>query len=263
MDILSVGDIHGKTKHLYGLVERQDPDLCLQVGDLEPIRNEGDMNQIATPSKYRSMGQFKDLYDDERPFPAPTYFVAGNHEPWGYLDRHDPTLTSANGELLPNLFYVGRYGVVEHDGVTIAGLSGNYGQTTYETHSDERQAWCERNDYQARKASSHFRYDEVVSLLDQCEGRDVDVLLTHEWPDGLITRDEAETMADDAPDHITAERILDYGVEPVRTLLDSIKPEYHFCGHVHHRLHRTIGDTDVICLGHIKDGGDAWVSVTI
>lgn len=95
----------------------------------------------------------------------------------------------------------------------------------------------------------------MESLIKACRGRQIDILLTHEWPAGLVSATEAERLA--ALWRVGAEQILTYGKAPIRELVDALKPTYHFCGHIHRRFEGQIGNTKVICLGIITSGEDA------
>ncbi len=243
------------------LMETHKPDLCLQVGDLEPIREEEDLRQLHVPEKYRRIKSFPPFWAGERSIPVPTIFIGGNHEPFGQLEDHDPG-RKLYPYLIPNLQYLGRWGVIElYNGITVAGLSGNFSEADYEEPSEQRRKRGDATGWKASRGNSHFRRDEVESLIKACKGKSVDVLLTHEWPAGMVSAKEAERLA--ALWRTPADQILTYGKAPIRELVDAIRPAYHFAGHIHFRFEGKIGQTRVVCLGIISSGEDACCLIDI
>ena len=158
------------------------------------------------------------LYYD---LPVPTYFVGGNNEDFDVIDalRRGETpaeTTVTNAHLLAST-------VAEVEGLRIAGLSGNYAPTKYdedrEDLSDDRRR--------------HFVRDDVERLK---EADDVDVLLTHEAPHGLIYYG------------------YDAGCERIDELLDALEPDLCLVGHHERHAETTYGDTRVVSLVPVWEG---------
>lgn len=108
-------------------------DFVLQVGDFEPHRDEADLATMAAPSRYRVLGDFPDYAAGRRRFPWPLYFVGGNDEPYGLLDRLAP-----GDAIVGNCTYLGRVGVHR-----IAGLgnpAARLAKNKLEEPSQDRQA---------------------------------------------------------------------------------------------------------------------------
>ena len=133
--------------------------------------------------------------------PAETWFVAGNNEDFDVVDAlrtGDPPPDVRNAHLLAST-------ATDRRGIRVAGLSGNFAPTQYDLARDELEGDRRR----------HFVRDDVERLaaLD-----DVDVLLTHEAPRGL----------------------LNYGYDPgcahVNDLLAATDPALCLVGH--HQRHR-------------------------
>jgi Icc-related predicted phosphoesterase len=141
--------------------------------------------------------------------------------------------------LIENLRYLGRSNVVEINGLTVAGLSGVYGSSSYGEPSDQRLRWAKDNDWRRNKKLGHFRKDEVNNLIDECEDRQIDILMTHSWP--------VPTDFEEIP-----EELLLYGVKPVSELVEFIQPKIHLCGHVHRPHQATMGGTDIYCPGKVS-----------
>ena len=64
---LAIGDVHGQLHCVIDAIESATdilghaPDLVLQVGDAEALRNEADLETVYVPAKYRSMGTLSAL----------------------------------------------------------------------------------------------------------------------------------------------------------------------------------------------------------
>ena len=165
---------------------------------------------------YRTVGpdsvlQLGDLehYD----LPAPTWFVAGNNEDFDVIEAlragEEPPETG-NVHLLAST-------AATVDGVRVAGLSGNHAPTKYE---------CSRDDLEGDRRR-HFTHEDVERAADL---DDVDVFLTHEAPNGLLSYG------------------YDPGCEHVNDLLEALSPSLCLVGH--HERHREaeIAGTRVVSL---------------
>ncbi|UPV73268.1 metallophosphoesterase [Halorussus limi] len=147
--------------------------------------------------------------------PIPTYFVAGNNEDFDVIDalRRGENPEGArvrNAHLLAST-------VAEVRGLRVAGLSGNYAPTKYdETRADL-----------AGERRRHFVREDVERLKAV---EDVDVLLTHEAPHGLIYYG------------------YDAGCERIDELLDALEPDLCLVGHHERHAEATYGDTRVVSL---------------
>ena len=93
--IAALGDVHGQWRQAAGLVisayaqagvEPSYLAMILQVGDAEPLRSEAEIVQVPGPKHYRKLGDFPEVMSGDIVIPAPTFFIAGNHEPFASLD---------------------------------------------------------------------------------------------------------------------------------------------------------------------------------
>jgi Icc-related predicted phosphoesterase len=147
--------------------------------------------------------------------PIPTYFVGGNNENFDVIDAlragDDPEGTTVrNANLLAST-------AAAVEGLRVAGLTGNYAPTKY----DESRAAL---DGERRR---HFVREDVERLK---RVEDVDVLLTHEAPHGLIYYG------------------YDAGCERVDELLDALDPDLCLVGHHERHAESEYGDTRVVSL---------------
>lgn len=149
------------------------------------------------------------LYYD---LPRPTWFVAGNNEDFDVVDalragQSHPDASKAN--LLAST-------AADVEGVRVGGLSGNYAPTQYEKPREQLSGDRRR----------HF----VRADVERAKALDVDVLVTHEAPHGLLSFG------------------YDPGSEPVDELLAAVEPDLCLVGHFHRHAEATVGDSRVVSL---------------
>jgi lariat debranching enzyme len=259
--LVVVGDVHGShdamTDRLAVVTARlgRPPGIMIQVGDFEPHRNEKDLAGMACPKKYRRLGDFPRYCSGERNFPAEVLFVGGNHEPYGWLDLHPGGFS-----LTDRCTYLGRAGVVERLGFRIAGLSGIYSRR----HFTDPRPDPELIDSTRNKLYTYMREGDTASLMCAGSTRPPDILVTHEWPSGMVTAGELRArgfdLGRDGPN-------VTIGAGPVRHLIDNLRPRHHFCGHMHFPYSSTIvhddgSTTKVHCLAKLSTRpGDKSIEV--
>ncbi|WP_254769177.1 metallophosphoesterase family protein [Salinilacihabitans rarus] len=191
--MLVLGDAHASDPDgraaLLDAYRETDPDAALQVGDLQH-------------------------YD----LPAPTWFVAGNNEDLDVIEamrRGERPPGVENAHLLAST-------AAEVAGLRVAGLSGNYAPTKYETP---------RADLAGGRRRHFVREDvERAAALD-----DVDVLLTHEAPTGLLWYG------------------YDPGCEHVNGLLAALDPDLCLVGHHHRHREGEVGGVRVVSLAPVRE----------
>ena len=251
--IAVAGDVHGALDALGSLLERFERatghavDLVLQVGDLEPHRDERDLGTLVAPEGGRRVGDFPRYATGASRLPAEVVFIGGNHEPWGSLER------VGSGELAPGFHFLGRAGSVRRLGLTIAGLSGifhpRHSERPREGAGPEQGNWdkatCER--------ATYFSREDVAALLARPR---VDVLLLHDWPLGVLEDHHRARLPGLAPGEAV-------GSEPARLLVERLSPAWVFCGHRHVAYSRdwALGDSTarVRCLADVPGGGTSGV----
>jgi len=262
-----VGDVHGR---MCEMVERIETwcaangtavSFVLQAGDFEPHRNEDDLSTMAAPSKYKHLGDFPRFASGAARFPWPVHFVGGNHEPYGYLELH-PT----GARIAENCHYLGRGGMTTLGGLRVAYLSGVYSEARY--HS--KRPGAEARQRVSNKAYAAFTEGDLERILACAEGqpatgaraaqrtqRFADILLLHEWPEGIVA--EADRSRIEA--QCRRLRYARLGNEPARLLLELLRPQMVLCAHMHLRYETTLvlpgGPHVRVCgLGRIDDGDD-------
>lgn len=240
----AAGDVHG---HLYAMTRmlqawesRNGHQLAfvLQVGDFEPHRDETDVATMDAPSKYRKVGDFPDFYTRRAVFPWPVWFIGGNHEPYGFLDRSPQGATIA-----PNCHYLGRVGAVELAGLKVVGVSGIYRQEQFTIKRPD----VSQLGHTSNKEYIGFTEEEIDRAL---ELKSADILLLHEWPSGIVH-----------PSH-AGDFYGEVGNEYARMLVEYLAPRLVLCGHLHKRYRTRISLatnilTDICCLANVQQGKDA------
>ena len=234
MLIAALGDVHGQWRQAAGLVVSacaqagvapSDLAMILQVGDAEPLRSEAEIAQVPGPAKYRKLGDFVDVVAGDVVMPAPTFFIAGNHEPFAALDA-DGGLIEGQGALAPGVTYLGRAGAVTINGLRIGFLSGIYGEATF------RRSRENTLEHRIGKHAAHYTAQEYERALAAVRPG-VDVLITHDWPSGIAQ---------------TTGHLGEVGDERVRALIESSGALLSLHGHMHFAHRAKIGATEVACL---------------
>jgi predicted phosphodiesterase len=196
--MLVLGDAHAadpeNRRRLLAAYDAAGAERALHVGDLE-------------------------YYD----LPVPMWFVAGNNEDFDVIDRlrerggdptgDDPAAGTRNVSLLAST-------TAEVDGLTVLGLSGNYAPTKYDSDRAELAGGRRR----------HFTRGEVERAVERGRDADVDILLTHEGPPGLISFG------------------YDPGSDPIDELIEAVEPDLCLVGHYHRHAEATVAGSRVVSL---------------
>lgn len=150
-----------------------------------------------------------ELYD----LPAPTWFIAGNNEDLDVIEAlragEDPS-TRVTATLLAST-------AATVDGWRVAGLSGNFAPTKYD---------CARTNLENDRRR-HFTHEDVERAAGLS---DVDVLVTHEAPTGLLSYG------------------YDPGCEHVDDLVEALSPALCLVGHHHRHREAEIAGSRVVSL---------------
>ena len=150
--------------------------------------------------------------------PVETWFVAGNNEDLDVIEALRAGTRPAgvdNAHLLAST-------VVERRGLRVAGLSGNYAPTKYDLARSELSGDRRR----------HFTHEDVERLAAV---GDVDVLLTHEAPTGLLSYG------------------YDPGCEHVNDLIAATDADRCLVGHHERHAEATIEGCRVVSLAPVRE----------
>ncbi|ORY30857.1 hypothetical protein LY90DRAFT_512566 [Neocallimastix californiae] len=134
-------------------------DLVIICGDFQSIRNETDLKCISCPDKYKTIGDFHKYYSGEILAPYMTLFIGGNHESSNYLSE-----LYYGGWVCKNIYYIGGSGVVNLNGLRIAGLSGIYKDNHFDMSQYEKMPYDNntiRSVYHVRK----FNWQKLMQMF--------------------------------------------------------------------------------------------------
>ena len=221
---LAIGDVHGHWDQVIDAIKSATdllghvPDLVLQVGDAEALRNEEDLATVHVPNKYRSMGLFSALEPGD--LACPVYFIGGNHEPYEMLDAAEEASPTKWGD---NVYYLGRSGAMTIGGLNIAWLSGIQRGETLTIRGTSRK---ERTYYLEAEVDFAKRKGAILG--------DIDIVVTHDWPSGIREG---------------------RGTDLIRSITEKLEPKLHVCGHMHASHEATIGKTAVHALNAVPGAG--------
>lgn len=228
VSFVALGDVHGSFRQAAKLIEQArksmgEIDFVVCVGDVEANRSAKDAVGVATGGGHRRwVGEFPKVLSGAVKLGVPVWFIGGEHEPWATLDARGP------GEMSENLSFLGRAGVEEIEGLRIGFLSGIYGEASA-MGLGERSSRDERACYVVAEVEALRRGAKRLGGLD--------VLITHDWPTGIID---------------------DRGDETVEELVRKLKPKLHICGHHHIRLTSSVGSTSVEAIADVTQGRRGW-----
>ncbi|MCY1045374.1 metallophosphoesterase [Corallococcus sp. bb12-1] len=216
--VAALGDIHGRFHRVEAWLDALEEargrrvDLVLAVGDVEAFRRADDHKRKA--AKRAMPAEFAEYADGLRRVKRPLYFIGGNNEDFEAL--HD---LPDGGELAPDVHYLGRAGLREVRGLRVAYLSGIHAPRFID------QPLKRPTTLDTAKQAGYFRAAEVEQVAAL---QDVDLLLVHEWPRGIVQKAREERLAPERP--LPSPWI---GNPVTRKLVDVVHPRWVLCGHSH------------------------------
>ncbi|XP_075979025.1 lariat debranching enzyme [Anticarsia gemmatalis] len=228
MKIAVEGCAHGELEKIYECIqtiqERENIklDLLICCGDFQSVRNHEDLRAMAVPEKYQRMCSFYKYYSGELRAPILTIFIGGNHEASNYLQE-----LPYGGWVAPNIYYLGRAGVVKFGNLRIGGMSG-----IFKAH-DYRQGLWEIVPYTQNSLRSVYHVRSLdVFRLSQLKTK-VHVMLSHDWPRGITEYGDKHALLKRKPFFREDIESNQLGSAPAETLLHAMKPDYWFAAHLH------------------------------
>jgi lariat debranching enzyme len=254
MYIAVIGDIHGRFHRVHQWLATLESslaaplDLVLAVGDIEAY---GDPARHRERAARRAMTpEFAGYANGEHSAHRPVHFIGGNNEDFATLHAHPKGATFPGG-----VHYLGRVGDATLAGLHVAWLSGIHAPRWVDT------PLLAPATPDLIKQAGYFRRDEIDAARTV---RDVDVMLVHEWPRGLVARARAEKHG--IHRRLRAYRFPWIGNPLTRELVAAVEPAWLFCGHSHIALataieHASGRHTNVACLDQAArpDGAIFWL----
>uniref|UniRef100_A0A0A1XSH9 Lariat debranching enzyme n=1 Tax=Zeugodacus cucurbitae TaxID=28588 RepID=A0A0A1XSH9_ZEUCU len=228
MKVAVEGCAHGELEKIYETIQSIENeegfkvDLLLCCGDFQATRNLDDLQTMAVPQKYLDMCTFYKYYSGELVAPILTIFIGGNHEASNHLQE-----LPYGGWVAPNIYYLGYAGVVNVNGIRIAGLSGIYKGHDYLRGRFEFAPYSDAT----RTSVYHVRQLEVFRLK-QISG-ETDIFMSHDWPRGIYNYGNKSQLARFKPHFRDEMDRGQLGSRPCEDLLKMLKPKYWFAAHLH------------------------------
>ncbi|KAG7817134.1 hypothetical protein KL928_003869 [Ogataea angusta] len=223
------GCCHGQLNAIYRSLPKP-VDLLIICGDFQSIRNRADLECLAVPQKYRQMGDFQDYYTGRRIAPVMTIFVGGNHEASNYLSE-----LRYGGFVAPNIYYLGRYGVIWYKGLRIAGISGIYNETNFLKPRKETLPY----DRSTIRSVYHYRNTEVTALK-LLQPSNETIMVSHDWPEGIYEYGRKDQLLRCKPFFKSDMEKHQLGSPPLMALLRHLRPSHWFSAHMHVKFEATV-----------------------
>ena len=241
LNIIITGCIHGSLDKMYKDIKEysstsnKNIDMILCTGDFECMRTEKDLTFLSCPEKYREMGDFYKYYTSKAIAPYLTIFIGGNHEASNYLEQN-----YYGGWVAPNIYYLGRSGLINVKGIRIGGISGIFNKFDYFRGNFEKDEDDIKGD---KKTIFHLREFDVVKMSHV--KNKIDIFMTHDWPTNLVSDEDKADVFKKKP-HFKND-ILEgtLGSFPGEFLLKYLKPSFFICGHMHFYYSNKINDTQI------------------
>jgi len=245
MAIAIVGDIHGRLTEMYqrlDTIEKQRNlkiDCVFQVGDFKALRDERDLRYYRGPKIYHSLGDFPHFFKIGR-VPKKTFFIGGNHDNDHWHSEHPE-----GQQVLENLFYLGRSGVSQIEDFKFAWVSGNYSPVDIDKTSPRRY--------------HHFTRKDLEKLHG---AENIDFLLLHDCPSfsDISSRVGLEILS--KPEFQQGLK-RNFGNTPLYEIIEQLKPQFSFSGHIHHNFDINIylddGNTRLVILDELGNPGSIYI----
>lgn len=247
MKVVLVGCTHGELDAIYAHIDvynataRAPGDriqLLICCGDFESLRNSNDLQCKACPPKYRHMNAFPAYYTGEKRACVLTIFVGGNHEASNYLQE-----LHYGGWVAPKIFYLGAAGVINVNGLRLAGVSGIYHAKHY------RQGHFEKAPYNKDAVKSvycvrEFEIYQLAHLATGDKSRRVDAFLSHDWPMHIEEYGDLAALLGQRPDFKQSIAVGNFGSPGSEHLLKTLRPKEWLAGHMHVRFEAHVQHDD-------------------
>lgn len=253
------GDLDLIYKHL-DIIEKKRKitiDLLICCGDFQAVRNQDDLKSMACPKKYAAMKDFHDYYSGRKTAPVLTLFIGGNHEAANHLWQ-----LPYGGWVANNIYYMGYAGVLNFQGIRIAGTSGIFSSKAYDKGHFEYPPFNEDT-----KRSFYYTRHIDIARLKAMVGKPIDICLSHDWPSNIQLHGNVEEIYQQKP-QLRKEPLEKFlpGNDGAEVLLHHLKPNYWFSGHHHCKFSATVKHadgrkTEFLALGKCDSGANNFLDV--
>ncbi|XP_043239528.1 lariat debranching enzyme A-like [Amphibalanus amphitrite] len=219
---------HGELDGIYAGIQHVEKarsikvDLLIICGDFQATRNPDDLQCMAVPPKYYTMGTFYKYYSGELRAPVLTLVVGGNHEASNYMQA-----LAHGGWLAPNIYFVGYASVLRFGSLRIGALSGIYNGHDYLKGHHERPPY----DRSTMRSAYHVRNVDTYRLKQLTP--DMDIFISHDWPRGVYHHGDVNQLLSKKPFFREEVESNKLGSRPAEELLHRLQPRFWFSAHLH------------------------------
>lgn len=212
------GDTHGREDLLFeelGKWEKEEHekiDAVLLLGDLDSVigtyDSQTEVDSVIADYCYR-----------KRKPPYQIFFIAGNMDEWTILEKfRNGGKLRLDASSPSNVYFLGRAGVIDFEGIRIGGLSGVYKHHEYEKPlTDESNLWWQ-----------YYRRNELEWLMKQ----QMDILLLHTWIEPLKLEKVITKTGVSENSNRRHRGNRNYN-NHLGELVRNVQPQYVFMGHRH------------------------------
>ncbi|KAG8895953.1 hypothetical protein FRC00_006701 [Tulasnella sp. 408] len=184
---------------------------------------------MASPKKHLHMGDFSKYYTGEEVAPILTVIIGGNHEASNYMWE-----LYHGGFVAPNMYYLGAAGVVQFNGIRIAGLSGIYKDHDYARGHNETIPY----NLSSMRSVYHVRQYDVQRILQLSPL--VDICISHDWPHTIERYGDHKDLVHRRSHLKAGVAAGTIGCPPFFEILKKVRPSRWFAGHMHVKFEATV-----------------------
>lgn len=205
MRFLIAGDWHGKTRVALAVIQKavdENCELIIQLGD------------FGIWPGYSGVAYLDDMNYMLQRVNRKVVFVGGNHEDYNQIDAWEKVnARSTNGHVYvrSNILYIPRGTCWKWGGKRFLALGGAVSVD---------KAWREPNkSWWWQEAITN---DQMVTAVDNANGREIDYFITHDCSDRTVWKDRLKPDEDSRANR-----------KKIDWVLDRVQPKMHFHGHMH------------------------------
>lgn len=214
--ILIAGDTHGDINHAAYLIREAKTnrcDLILQVGDFGYF--------------WPGTKSWKMLERMLNQANLPLYFCDGNHDDFGFLKSINAFGSDHMTAITPHIIYIPRGLIWQWSGKRFMAMGG-----AVSIDADQR---IEGRSWWRDEMVSYADMDRAATNLQKNDAR-IDVLVTHDCPEGVASLESVLTMAVG----YKMDELSRSHRKTIRMLVDRARPKMLFHGHYHARITDTL-----------------------
>ena len=187
---------------------------------------------MSVPPKYRKIKDFAKFYYD-KPMSVLTIFVGGNHEAMNYLQEQ-----YYGGWVAQNIYFMGYSGVINVNGIRIAGVSGIHSKYDWKKGHFETYPFAGGQ----IKSAFHTREFEIMKL--SLVKDPIDIFVSHDWPTIISNHSNVKILTRIKPHFDKDIRNNWLGSPNLSRLLSNLQPRFWFSAHLHIHWETTIPHLD-------------------